>query len=137
MGLDTTHDCWHGAYSSFMVWRKKICKLAGYGDLMQYEGFEELNFNNDPPIITRLWPKTDDALIRLLNHSDCDGDIHTDDCNPIADRLEEILLLMVGDEDHRGGVEHGDNDGWYSTKTKIFIEGLRAAATANENVSFH
>jgi hypothetical protein len=24
MGLDTTHDAWHGAYSAFMRWREKV-----------------------------------------------------------------------------------------------------------------
>lgn len=30
MGLDTTHDAWHGAYSSFGDWRNQLAELAGY-----------------------------------------------------------------------------------------------------------
>lgn len=42
MGLDTTHDCWHGAYSAFMRWRRGIAKAAGIPlDLM--EGFWSLD----------------------------------------------------------------------------------------------
>jgi hypothetical protein len=33
MGLDTTHDCWHGAYSAFMRWRRKLAEVAGYPPL--------------------------------------------------------------------------------------------------------
>jgi hypothetical protein len=29
MGLDTSHGCWHGSYSAFMRWRRKIASLAG------------------------------------------------------------------------------------------------------------
>ena len=29
MGLDTTHDCWHGPYSSFMQFRRVIAKAVG------------------------------------------------------------------------------------------------------------
>ena len=28
MGLDTTHDCWHGPYSMFMRWRTAIAAAA-------------------------------------------------------------------------------------------------------------
>jgi len=26
MGLDTSHDAWHGAYSAFMRWRTEIAR---------------------------------------------------------------------------------------------------------------
>lgn len=29
MGLDTTHGCWHGAYSAFHRWRVEVAKAAG------------------------------------------------------------------------------------------------------------
>lgn len=41
MGLDTSHNCWHGAYSAFMRWRQEIAKAAGI-PLMLMEGFYEL-----------------------------------------------------------------------------------------------
>ena len=30
MGLDTTHDCWHGAYLAFSRWRDQLAEVAGY-----------------------------------------------------------------------------------------------------------
>lgn len=120
MGLDTSHDCWHGSYGAFNRWRTKICEVAGYGALEERE-----NFGGSKP-----WPEGD-VLIKLLDHSDCDGEIATEDCGPIADRLESLLpaLRIAGD----GGGHVGD----YATKTETFISGLRAAAKANEPVEFY
>ena len=30
MGLDTSHNAWHGAYSSFSHWRDALCNAAGW-----------------------------------------------------------------------------------------------------------
>lgn len=36
MGLDVSHDCWHGAYSAFHRWRHGVAKAAGIPlDLME------------------------------------------------------------------------------------------------------
>lgn len=120
MGLDTSHDCWHGAYSLFNRWRTKICEVSGYGDLKDYHGF-----GGD-----KAWPE-DDPLTILLYHSDCDGNIKHEDCEAIATRLESLLpaLEVAGD----GGGHIGD----YTEKTKQFIAGLRLAAKEKEDVDFH
>lgn len=120
MGLDTTHDCWHGAYSAFHGWRKKLCEVAGYGDLDNREGF-----GGDTP-----WPD-DDPLIVLLNHSDCDGEIEAKDCAAIADRLESLIPAL-----ERAG-EAGGHIGNFAEKTQKFIDGLRKAAEVGESVGFH
>ena len=121
MGLDTTHDCWHGPYSAFMRWREKLAEVAGYGSLREYSGFGEG--------ATKQWPNNGDALILLLDHSDCDGELPADRCGEIADRLAELLPAM----------EKADRDGlnWYASKTQAFIDGLRRAAEKRENVEFH
>ena len=46
MGLDTSHNAWHGAYSAFMTWRKKIAHLAGFPPLELMEGFYYENDHN-------------------------------------------------------------------------------------------
>jgi len=114
MGLDTSHDCWSGSYGSFGAWRAKLAEVAGFGDLNSYEGFGG----------SRQWPQTNDALIVLLNHSDCDGEIAAEYCAPLADRLEGLLPAM----EVAGGL--------HSERTRRFIEGLRVAAEANESVEF-
>jgi hypothetical protein len=157
MGLDTTHEAWHGAYSAFSRWRDKLAQVAGYtfhafGELFKLgdSGMEvmgtarvqvDLDWGGIESVIGRdllgKWPRmpvrhdgTPDPLIVLLAHSDCEGEIQTEFCGPLADRLQELLPLL-GDEDGGGHV------GSYATKTQTFIDGLRAAAKAGEDLGFH
>lgn len=120
MGLDTSHGCWHGAYSAFGRWRGKLAEVAGL-DLLSMEGFGgEMEWEALPP----------DPLHVLLNHSDCDGEIRWQDCGPLADRLSELLpLLPDGDA--------GGHIGFWREKTQQFIDGLREAFEAKEDVEFH
>lgn len=123
MGLDTTHDCWHGAYSAFHRWRAKLCEVAGLGKIEERNGFG----GNKP------WPESD-PLVTLLYHSDCDGEIESKDCGPLADALEKLLPALDRSE---GGGGHIDRDGGYAECARRFIRGLRAAADAGESVGFH
>ncbi len=150
MGLDTTHDCWHGPYSRFHRWRQELAKVAGV-PLPLMEGFYA-----KPPTEAVEWlaPRTGgpacrshlgpwlhgwvqdveealpiewgslrpDILHVLLSHSDCDGEIASADCGPLADRLETLKPEM-------------DHD--WAESTQRFIDGLRDAAAAGENVVFH
>lgn len=125
MGLDTSHGCWSGAYSAFMRWRTALCEVAGYGDIMLRSGYCEPRGS-----IGVRWPD-DDVLVELLHHSDCDGDLKWEICGKLADRLEELLPAL----DRRG--DGGGHVGSYGMKTRLFIEGLRAAYEAQENVEFH
>lgn len=142
MGLDTTHNCWHGSYGSFTRWRDELATLAGYTvrdptaeeredgvywkviDL-PWDRFAEKNYLGD-------WdsPPGDDPLIYLLAHSDCDGHIHPHEGRHLADRLEQLLAKMPS------LTAHGCDD-WMQEKTRQFIDGLRAAVAANEDVLFH
>lgn len=141
MGLDTSHDCWHGPYSAFMRWRKMIAHAAGLPPLELMEGFYMPPDNglsclyhgpqsgkdgwlND---LTRSLPLKWDCLKPsplhlLLSHSDCDGNLRWQDCNAIADSLEALEV---------------DWDDWLAVKTAAFIDGLRRAAKSKENVDFH
>ena len=121
MGLDTSHGCWHGAYSEFHRWRKQLASQIGI-NLDDMQGFG----GSGKP-----WPSADqEPLVHLLNHSDCDGVIAHEHCLAIADRLTALLPgLPPGD----GG---GHIGGWRAT-TQAFIDGLRLAAESGENVQFH
>jgi hypothetical protein len=158
MGLDTTHGCWHGAYSAFMRWREKIAEVAGLPPLGMMEGFwdprspdrgEALTYTVAASSLERHGDTFGAESLRrlarrpairwdclkpsplhiLLSHSDCDGSIAAGDCGPIADALEALLPLLEGD----GGGHIGN----YRAKTQTFIDGLRAAAAAGEDVGFH
>lgn len=156
MGLDTTHSAWHGAYSAFMRWREKIAEVAGLPPLQLMEGFfcPSSGANEMGSTTTfYLGPRPDELtkgcihrieaalpikwealkpspLHELLQHSDCDGEIPADSCGPIADDLEKLLpFLPDGDA--------GGHIGVWRDKTRQFIDGLRAAAAANEPLGFH
>lgn len=149
MGLDTSHDCWHGAYSAFMRWRVEIANAAGLPPLELMEGFfnpaevlgnpfyfirglQEHERTSMTRVVERLPISWDclkpDPLYILLHHSDCDGSIASKDCGPIAGSLETLLPRLNGN----GGGHIGN----YREKTQQFINGLRKAA-ANEAVDFH
>lgn len=153
MGLDTSHGCWNGAYSAFHRWRVEIAKTIGIPlNLMEafYSPNEEPNnllsvanmimhrpeqkfmadiltdYHNMLPIKWSILKP--DPLHALLYHSDCDGELAADLCAPIADRLTELLPLLHGD--------FGGHIGDIQVKTQTFIDGLRLAASLNEDVRF-
>lgn len=150
MGLDTSHDCWHGAYSAFDRWRTKLAEVAGLPPLDLMAGFyAPLSGGHVPTLYHGLDTRTSDCLRdidarlpirwdalkpdilhRLLHHSDCDGILENVICAPLADRLEELLPLLP-DELDPGHI------GIWKKKTQQFINGLRAAATAGEDVEFY
>ena len=132
MGLDTSHDCWHGAYSAFNRFREKIAEVSGYRQQWDAGRFDVDDGEDTSPsgIYDGNWKKApSDPVLLLLLHSDCDGKIEPDHCRLLADRLEGLLPNLHGD----GGGHLGD----YAEATKRFIAGLREAAAANEPVEFH
>lgn len=157
MGLDCSHDAWHGSYSAFHQWRKKLMQVAGLPPLELMEGFYSSLDNGRPPTLYHgmntnqpaygpdsrpfladiddslpiKWECLDpNPLYILLSHSDCDGDIAPEWCQSIANELEKLILLLP-DEDAGGHI------GNWRTKTAQFVAGLRAAALANEPLDFH
>lgn len=155
MGLDCSHDAWHGAYSAFMRWRKEIAHVAGLPPLELMEGFfcpqkgpagygiptifvDHSASDIARGAITRLeerlpikWDCLQPSpLHELLSHSDCDGEIAADRCGPIADELEKLIPLLP-DEEAGGHIGH------WRAKTQQFVDGLRRAAAAGEPLDFH
>lgn len=152
MGLDISHDTWHGAYSAFMRWRQEIARIAGYPPLDLMEGFYDGASHNPLTLLEYKYPKGDeldmaslrrifkqmpikwdnfknDPLIHLLTHSDCDGYISYGIAEKIANRLEELLPLCEG-------LDLGGHIGDLKEKTKTFINGLRDAHSKKERVQF-
>lgn len=119
MGLDVSHDCWSGSYTSFGRFREALTEVAGLGSLNSFQGF---GGNKEFP--------QGDALVTLLDHSDCDGDIASADCGPLADRLEQLLPALEAREQGASSLLS------HSERARRFIAGLRVAAAAGENVEF-
>lgn len=145
MGLDTSHDCWHGAYGAFSRWRHQVAEAAGYAVWPVIHDDARMNngmgYGRDTVMIDwghiteanlqGEWEQTPaDPLLVLIAHSDCDGVIHPAQAGPLADRLTELLSSLP---DGSGGGHIGD----WREKTQRFIDGLRAAVEAGEDVDFH
>jgi hypothetical protein len=144
MGLDTTHDCWHGAYSGFTRWRQELAKIAGYAVWWVADDppSEANNFRAglgrhtvmlDWGHVTHenlmgVWAKTpDDPLVVLLAHCDDTGDIYPEQAFALAARLQEL----------RGKIPQDHPDGeWLRAKTDAFVKGLMLAWSKSERVHF-
>lgn len=128
MGLDTTHNAWHGPYSSFGDWRKKIAKLKGFNltDMIGFGGDTEWSIE-----------QISDPLYPLLNHSDCDGSLSPKECALIAHGLSEIIPIanatMQPDWDSHQKEEHY----YFIELVDQFREGCIKAFKANESIEFH
>jgi hypothetical protein len=126
MGLDTSHDCWHGPYSSFNLWRTALADAIGV-KLMSMDGFTDNGID---------WATVPaDPLNILLMHSDCDGHIDVGDLIPIAERLESVAVIFDKDDEkypaeHRHWLGNG-------ARARTFAAGLRKAAALGERVEFH
>jgi len=129
MGLDTSHDSWHGAYSAFHRWRERIAEASGHEKAFQ-TGQMLIDAAEDViDIALGTWKKVPkDPILILLCHSDCDGFIAAEHTKILADRLEELLPNLYGDG--------GGHIGGFREKTEQFIKGLRSAAEAKESVEF-
>jgi hypothetical protein len=135
MGLDTTHDCWHGPYSQFMRWRQWINHfvMEERGNAGDEAARKIARMGATPAAIEKAWNDGhyEDQSVPinvLMAHSDCDGDIPADVCGRLADALEALLD------------KHMPQRGIYDEQrpaTERFIRGLRKAAAAGEAVIFH
>jgi hypothetical protein len=67
------------SYSGFMAFRTKLARTAGI-ELKTMRGYGGLNE----------WP-SDEPIVGLLQHSDCDGYLTTKQCRLIAPRLRELV----------------------------------------------
>ena len=138
MGLDTTHGCWHGSYGAFSRWRAELARVAGYEQreptlrdpsryVLPWDMFKPENYQGE----WNGFVPGDDPLLYLLAHSDCDGVIHPEQGVHIATRLEQ-LLPMLDDKETVGHITPHMRG-----KTQTFIDGLKAAHKAGEDVGFH
>lgn len=122
MGLDTSHDCWHGPYSSFNDFRTRIAADQGIDDLRKF-------YKDNPTMDAKPYEDAgvDPRIIPLLNHSDCDGTLSPIECKGISLFLSEYEQRIVGT---------GIDDGLHRDNVKRFAEGAAKAWVLNQEVEF-
>jgi hypothetical protein len=118
MGLDTTHDCWHGSYSAFHYWREALHIYASPDPLLSLEQAWDAGVYEDQS----------KPINVLMFHSDCDGEIPAELCAPLADELQKIADAMP---------DKGSALDMVKPTTLQFIAGLRKAAELGQPVEFH
>lgn len=139
MGLDCSHDAFHGAYSAFNRFRQAVARAA-YGSFPPHEDLGLLraigvtNPDRDAFYLPdQSSPETQPGLWTLLAHSDCDGSLSPEECRQVADELEALLpaLDLMG-----GGGGHLEHAGGIGAVARQFIAGCREAAERGEALEF-
>ena len=135
MGLDCSHDAFHGAYSAFNRFRKAVCEATGGS----FPPHESATHSDGTVLEAGFWywgegysEDTHPGLYALLIHSDCDGDIDPKTCALLAEELDALLPRMT--EKYGGG--HIAARGGMLAVARNFIAGCRAAALADEPLRF-
>lgn len=144
MGLDTSHGCWHGSYSSFATWRNYLA-TEFLGDLGYTVTHAEIGDSYEfPPERIPVQDATDgypnsvylgdwesdplDIIDVLMIHSDCEGEIPHRFTGPLAARLDGFRQQMTAET---------DPDGYLRAATTRFVNGLLDACARGEAVDFH
>lgn len=153
MGLDTSHNCWHGSYTGFARWRNDIGRIIGWGTEERLSGAGEGYMipegrvpeqaapadeirTEDGETYTIHWSQAYDNSV-WLGHWDTDPEdvidvlmVHSDCEGIIPHRFLDPLVMRL--------LEIGkQQDGWYLDATKLFIAGLMDANDRGEDVDFH
>lgn len=126
MGLDTTHNAWHGTYSSFRAFRYAIMDILGMPPLGEMQYFHNPSSHRPPKLAKPIqWTalSIDPRWLPLLLHSDCDGELTPSECAGIADVLEPIVDKFESE--------------YLKTHARQFAAGCRLAAERGEVMEFH
>lgn len=147
MGLDCSHDAFHGAYSAFNSFRQAVADAIGGSYPPHFVKNADGSLATDDrgrAVYDRsrdqeMWYAGDGmtreknpGIYEFLSHSDCDGEISPEMCKLVADELEPLLDKMP---EKSGG--HIAGRGGYRQVLQYFIDGCRAAHAANEPLDFH
>ncbi len=119
MGLDTTHNAWHGPYSKFNRFRYSLANQIKI-NLYNYDGYGESGEKELNSI--------DHDIMPLLMHSDCDGEFSIEECKRITNGLNQILDNFYNDIT-------ADFD--FKEKVVQFRDGCLLAIQNNEVIVFH
>lgn len=144
MGLDTTHNAFHGAYSAFNRFRQIVAKAMGGSypphdkPLICSDGDIVVEPDSNRFYVPFSWEKfqiKQPGLSAFLVSNDCEGVFSPETCKNMADELEALLPKIA--ELDNGGTGHIERDGGFVAVTKRYIEGCRSAYDNNEYMEYH
>jgi hypothetical protein len=127
MGLDTSHNCWHGPYSSFNEFRRALAACIGI-DLSEYMGYGNESATKDLSSIEH-------GIMPLLNHSDCEGELSVEESRSISEGLSPILnsLSQYSTEE----IDRKYKAWRFKERIEKFRDGCLLAIENNEVIDFH
>jgi hypothetical protein len=140
MGLDTTHDAFHGAYSAFQRFRQMVARAMG-GSYPPHDNpnltpgmwYWWAGADEDDPGTYR--QETHPGLYAFFMSDDCGGvSFDPETCRRIADELEALLPEIERLDD--GGSGHIADQGGYAAVTRQYVAGCRRAADAGEPLEY-
>lgn len=143
MGLDVSHDCWSGPYSTFTRFRAKLAEAGGYDVIWPPALARDMDHRLKYPLILLDWGHVTeeqlngewgatprDPLLVLLVHRDTDGIIQPQQCHPLAHRISEVMPNLP-DEELSGRM------GTYKRAAARWVGGLLTAGVRWETVTFN
>jgi hypothetical protein len=129
MGLDTSHNAFHGAYSTFNKFRKFLAEEVLGGKWPHWSA-------NDPIVLPeKITPSDYPGLYLFFWHSDCEGHFTPHECTLVANDLEKLLP----DTQRLTAIPNNEESSFYNFAVLLqkFIDGCRLAASRNEFLDFH
>ena len=133
MGLDCSHNAFHGAYSSFNRLRKYVLEPLGgsyppHKDPSKDDGRWYIDDEKVPPELYK-------GFELFFNHSDCDGIFTPEEAGLVSKSFFWFLEQDFLDQKVNG---HLANVGpTISSTIRKFAEGCKSACDANEELQFH
>ena len=123
MGLDFSHGNVYFPYHGFQIFRCKLAIEAGIPDLDAMDGYGHGLFP-DPKEQLITWDSIPyDPIHLLLDHSDCEGELSSEECQAVAPRLRVLIAPWP------------DNDRYRIAGYKL-AAAMDEAAAANESLEF-
>jgi hypothetical protein len=135
MGLDTTHDAFHGAYSAFQRFRRAVARAAN----VSYPPHADANL--DPN--TWYWnhgtgnKEKYPGLTAFFTSDDCQGSFTPATCLQMADEIEALLPKIREQENVDENWGHIAREGGMASVAEKYIAGCRLAASLGEDLEYH
>jgi len=140
MGLDCSHDAWHGAYSAFNRFRQSVAKACGGSFPPHDPGYADVDDLGRVILGDQWYYETSvvpgchlAGMTAFLGHSDCDGVLTPAECVQVAAFLR-WAACRIPTTPVSAATLHIT---WRPRDAAIrFAEGCEAAAQAGEDLEF-
>lgn len=144
MGIGFSHGGASWSYSGFNEFRALLAKDVGI-ELYDMDGyFTKEEISKGTAFLREYgkydWPSKkpwseieDEALLPLLNHSDCEGVLTPEECAQVAPRIREIISKWPNQID----CDEFTMDNYDKIQGRLLADGMEVCAETNCDFKFH